>query len=306
MSSAWPKISLITPCLNSASTIERTLQSVQRQHYANLEYIVCDGASSDGTLEVLRRYERDRLIDHLRSEKDTGVANAINEGFERATGEIFCYLNADDTLEDGCLNFVADYFSSHPKIDVFTGGCRRVFADGSETITNPPEGEYVSTVALRNYFEQPSTFWRAAAHRAAGKLDETYHLAFDWEWWNRLNASGARFGYTARVLSVYYFSDDNLTSRAGQRVIDEMYRVTKSYAPKRGEIADVYKLLFNVFDMNGFYDRPFAELPAIRQVVFGAALAVLYAIYGREAVNAYNWNWASKQIRGVTWYKNDP
>jgi glycosyltransferase involved in cell wall biosynthesis len=303
MPSVRPRISLVTPCLNSVATIERTLVSVKRQDYGELQYIVCDGASSDGTLEVLRNYERAGLIDHLISEKDSGVANAVNKGFERATGEIFCYLNADDALEEGALDFIADFFATHSDVDVVTGGCRRVFADGSETITSPP-ADYLSTVALRNYFEQPSTFWRAPAHRAAGSLDENYSLAFDWEWWNRLNANGARFERTDRVLSVYYFSDDNLTSRAGQRVIDEMYRVTKTYAPKRGEIADVYKLLFDVFDMNGFYDRPFAELPTLRQLIFGASLTALYAIYGRDAVNAYNWNWASKQIRGVTWYKS--
>ncbi|MBL8548139.1 MAG: glycosyltransferase [Hyphomonadaceae bacterium] len=297
-----PKISLITPCLNSEATIERTLVSIKRQNYPALEYIVYDGASKDGTVDILRRYEAVGLVTTLVSEPDKSPGDAINKGFARATGDIYCYLNADDAFEDGALEYVAEFFAANPDIDVLTGGCRRVFADSSETITAPPE-DFLSTVALRNYFEQPSTFWRAEAHKRAGVFDESYKLAFDWEWWNRLNRSGAKFARTDKVFSVYYFSADNLTSTAGQRVIDEMYRVTKTYAPKNGEIADVYKMLFDVFDMNGFYDKPFAELPPQRQVVLGAALAALYAIYGREAINAYNWNWASKQIRGITWYK---
>ena len=105
------------------------------------------------------------------------------------------------------------------------------------------------------------------------------------------------------VLSVYYFSDDNLTSRAGFRVIDEMYRVTKTYGPFKGYIADVHRFLFRVFDMHGYYDQPFSELPRLKRLIFGGVLWVLCKLFGRQLVNAYNWNWASKQVRGLVWYK---
>lgn len=298
--SELPKISVVTACLNAAASIDRTLNSVAAQSYPRLEYIVYDGASTDGTVERIRA--RGDLVSVFVSEPDKSPCEAINKGFRRASGDVLCYMNADDAFAPGALGKVAEFFTANPEIDVITGGCCRVFADGSESITQVPE-DFVAMLPYRNHFEQPSTFWRAALHRRCGELDESYKLAFDWEWWNRMKAAGARFARTQDVLSVYYFSEGNLTSRAGQHAVDEMYRVTKSYAPKNGEIADVYKMLFEVFDMNGYYDRPFAELPPQRQIILGSALTALYAVYGRGAVNAYNWNWASKQIRGVTWYK---
>lgn len=291
-------ISLVTACLNAGKTIERTLQSIEAQQYPALEYIIFDGGSTDDTLAIIDRYSH--IVTKVVSEKDKNVADANNKGFRRATGEIFCYLNADDCFEPGALARVSRAFKENPSVDVVTGGCRRIFADGSELITQVP-AHFLRLMSMRNDIEQPSTFWRASVHRKAGELDDTFHFAFDWEWWNRLQACGARFLAIPDVLSIYYFTDDNLTSKAGQRVINEMYRVTKRYGP-RG-VADVYQFLFRVFDMHGFYDVPFRELPWFKQRLFGGTLVVLYKIFGREAVNAYNWNWASKQMRGVVWYK---
>lgn len=297
---AWPRITMVTPSKNAARTIGRTLESVAAQRYPNLELICVDGESADGTLSIIERHRG--VVTEVVVGKDRNVADALNKGFRRATGDIHCYLNADDALAPGALHRVARAFLDEPEVDVLTGGCRRVFADGSELVTRVPDG-FVDLMSMRNDIEQPSTFWRAALHRRVGELDDSFHLAFDWEWWNRLRAAGARFKRIPDVLSVYYFSDDNLTSRAGQRVIDEMYRVTRAYGPYRGRIADVYRFLFRAFDMRGFYDRPFRELPRSRQLVFGATLKLLYTLFGRRIINAYNWNWASKQVRGLVWYK---
>jgi len=292
------KVSLVTACLNAGRTIERTLQSIEAQQYPLLEYIICDGGSTDDTLAIIQRYQH--IVTKGISEKDRNVPDAINKGFRHASGEIFCYLNADDCFEPGALMRVVRTFADNPSIDVVVGGCKRVYADGSEFITQVPE-HFKRLMPLRNDIEQPSTFWRASVHRKAGELDDTFSLAFDWEWWNRLNRGGARFHAIPEVLSVYYFTDENLTSKAGKRVIDEMYRITKRYGPRR--IADVYKFLFHAFDMRGFYDVPFREHPRFKQWLFGGTLVALYGMFGREQVSAYNWNWASKQIRGMVWYK---
>ena len=163
--------------------------------------------------------------------------------------------------------------------------------------------EFDARLPLRNEIEQPSTFWRTSIHKVAGELDQSYRLAFDWEWWNRMRRAGARFAAVEKVLSVYHFSSENLTSRGGMRIIEEMFRVTRGYGPCFGAIAYVYWFLFRVFDMHGYYDRPFAELRRRQQVVFGITLRTLYAICGEAIINCYNWNWASKQVRGLVWYK---
>ena len=297
-----PKITIVTACLNSAQTIDRTLRSIASQNYPSLEYIVYDGGSTDATLDILRRYEG--LITRLVSEKDAGVANAYNKGFAGATGDIYCWLNGDDELAPGALHIVGRHFAENPSTDVLTGGCRRVYADGSVQVTTP-QGWYVSQMPLRNGIEQPSTFWRVAAHHAAGRLDESYGLAFDWEWWNRLLRTGARFHSTDQVLSAYNFSDSNLTSRAGLKAVDEMYRVTREYGPRvRGvRIANLYRFLFNRFDMMGEFDRPSRALPFVHKIKFRCTMTMLRAVFGSQYIDAYNWNWASKQIRGVVWYR---
>ena len=293
------RITLITACLNAAETIERTIKSIETQNYSDLEYIICDGGSTDGTLEVIERYRH--LISHVISEKDKNVADALNKGFDRATGDIFAYLNADDALAPGALDHVVAMFRDNPSADVVTGGCLRVFADGSEFTTQVPD-RYLDVLALRNDIEQPSTFWKASMHRRAGHLDDSFYLAFDWELWNRLKSLGAQFVRTEKVLSVYYFSDDNLTSRAGMRVIDEMYRITKKYGPIWGYSADIYWLMFKRFDMRGYYDKPFDQLSDKRRRRFGFWLKCLTLLFGERIVNNYNWNWASKQVRGLKWY----
>ena len=293
------RISVVMACRNAEKTVERTLRSIAEQDYSNLEFIVVDGLSTDRTLEIVRQYGQ--IVSQIICEKDRNVCEAINKGFRLATGDIYCYLNADDCFEPGALRRIADEFKASPEIDVITGGCRRVFADGSITITQVPE-HFERLMALRNDIEQPSTFWRASIHRKAGELDESFSLAFDWEWWNRLRKSGARFKIILDVLSVYYFSDDNLTSNAGMNVVNEMYRVTKRYGPYCGHMANIYRILFRLFDMKGYYDRP-SQLTTFKKYYFGAILVFLYAFFGRENINAYNWNWASKQIRGITWYR---
>jgi len=298
--SALPRISLVTPSLNAERTISRTLHSVEAQAYPNLQVICVDGDSADSTLDIIKRNRH--IVSHIIHGKDKNAAEAINKGFSIADGEIFCYLNADDALCAHALTRVANIFLNEPDIDVVTGACHRVFADGSEEITQVP-ANFLEILSMRNAIEQPSTFWRATAHRRAGTLDESYALAFDWEWWNRLHASGANIRRTPEILSEYYFSDDNLTSRGGLRVIDEMYRVTKTYGPFGGYLADVYRFLFDTFDMRGYYDQSSKRLPLAKRLWFGGVRIFLSLLFGRQAINSYNWNWASKQIRGLVWYK---
>ena len=300
MHQALPRITIVTPSLNAEKTIERTLRSVEDQAYPNLQMICVDGNSSDNTQAIIERYRH--IVNHVIFEKDKNTADALNKGFKLADGEILCYLNADDALVSGALMCVAHNFLRNPDIDVLTGGCHRIFADGSDMVTQVPEN-FLDTLSMRNMIEQPSTFWRTVAHRHAGVFDDSYQLAFDWECWNRLYASGAQFMRSPDVLSEYYFSDDNLTSRGGCRVIEEMYRVTKTYGPFGGYIADVYRFLFHAFDMRGYYDQSFESLSQVKKLLFGCSLLILYKLFGKQTISSYNWNWASKQIRGLVWYK---
>jgi glycosyltransferase involved in cell wall biosynthesis len=109
---AWPKISIVTPSYNQGQFIEETIRSVVLQGYPNLEYIVMDGGSKDGTLDILRKYED--AIDFWASAPDEGQAAAINKGIATASGEILAWLNSDDTYESGVISTVAKTFQQHP------------------------------------------------------------------------------------------------------------------------------------------------------------------------------------------------
>jgi glycosyltransferase involved in cell wall biosynthesis len=115
------KISIITPSYNQAEFIERTIQSIFSQNYPDIEYIVMDGGSTDGTVKILKKYS-DQII--WKSEKDNGQSDAINKGLKIATGEIVAYLNSDDTYEPGTLKKVADFFQKNPEKKWVYGKCK--------------------------------------------------------------------------------------------------------------------------------------------------------------------------------------
>ena len=293
------KISLITPCFNSAATLERTIQSVAVQNYPNLQWILMDGGSRDATLSIVQKYAG--LFHKIVSGPDRGQTNALNKGFRFADGEIFGWLCADDELTPGTLAFVADFFEQHPDVDVLTGGCERIFSDGT-VIRTEPRSDTWKRIGYHNGVEQPSTFWRAESHRAAGELDETMHYAFDWEWWNRLRRSGARLAVTQDVFSRYYFSETNKTSTGARKVVNEMYRVIKRYGPLRGRLADIYRFIYLRFDLHGCYDNP-PTCTKLRAFGLRHCLRPLLKLFGRELIYSYNWNFASKQERGMVWWK---
>lgn len=295
----YPLTSIVIPSFKAVNTIQRTLDSLYAQDYPALEIIVIDGGSHDGTAELLAA-QGDKLSSWI-SERDKCQADALNKGFARATGEIFGWLCADDTLLPGAIHHMVHFLKNHPDIDVVTGGCKRDFNGKSEVITEPPE-DFYTRMDYMNPIEQPSTLWRVEAHRRAGELDLTYKYAFDWEWWCRLKRTGSKFGRMTEPFSVYHFSDDNLTSSGGTKIADEMYRIIKEYGPYNGRLADIYRFLYRTFDLRGFYDSDASEkLPSWQIKAFHSILRVLYQLYGETHINAYNWNFCSRQERGLGW-----
>jgi len=294
-----PKISIVIPTYNAAATVERAISSLVDQNYPDLELILMDGGSQDDTVAIARRYGDH--FSHVVSEPDQGQANALNKGFRLATGELWGWLCADDELLPGALHHLVAQFQSKAAPTVVTGGCRRVFDDGTVIVT-APDPKAIDRIAYQNGIEQPSTLWYASLHRAAGELDESLNFAFDWEWWNRLKQVGARFQLIEQPLSNYYFSDSNKTSTGGSELVAEMYQVIKRYGPCRGYLADAYMLLYRQFDLKGCYDQP-PVCSARRQRLWQLALKALVKVFGAEYIYCYNWNFASKQQRGLCWFK---
>ncbi|WP_349371490.1 glycosyltransferase family 2 protein [Salinarimonas sp.] len=299
MTQPLPRISIVVPCFQAAATLEATLLSLFEQTYPDLQIIVMDGGSTDGSVEIIERYA-DRLAFWV-SAKDAGQVDALNKGFAKADGDVFGWLCADDRLLPGALHRVAREFTADPTIDVVTGGCTRDF-DGKSVVYTQPAPDFIERLFITNTVEQPSTFWRAALHRRIGAVDGSMRYAFDWELWCRFTRAGARWKAIPDLLSVYYFSTTNLTSTGGRKIVDEMYRIVKTYGPYKGKIADVYMFLYKTFDLRGFYDPGAREtMPAWKLAIFYFVLRWLYKRYDPASINAYNWNFASRQERGLTW-----
>ena len=129
------RISIIVPVRNGVGTLQSALESLRAQHRDDLEVIVMDGASTDGSADLARAFGAP--VSQVISEPDAGQADALNKGFDMARGEIFGWLCADDRLLEGALDHVAARFSADPTLDVLTGGCRRSFPDGRETESRP-------------------------------------------------------------------------------------------------------------------------------------------------------------------------
>jgi glycosyltransferase involved in cell wall biosynthesis len=183
---AWPRITIVTAVRNGARYIEDTIRSVISQGYPNLEYLIIDGGSTDGTLEIIWQYEKE--ISGWISEPDNGMYDAINKGFARTTGDIMGWLNASDQLHINSLFVVGSVFAAFPEVEWITGRPTGFNASGMTILVKdlPHWSRYRFLAGANRYIQQESTFWRRSLwERAGGRLDSGYRDAGDCELWVR-------------------------------------------------------------------------------------------------------------------------
>lgn len=205
-----PTISIVTPSLNQGDFIEATLRSVLNQGYHQLEYIVQDGGSTDGTAAILERY-RDQLT-HCAAAADGGQAEAINRGFRHARGAILAYLNSDDLLLPGALHAVADFFNRNPQVDVVYGNRIMIDAQGAEIgqWLLPPHED--AAFVWDDFIPQETLYWRRSIwEKVGGRLDEQLQFAMDWDLLMRFRAAGARFARLPRFLGAFRIHPEQKT-----------------------------------------------------------------------------------------------
>ena len=238
--SPLPKISIVTPSFRQGEFIERTIQSVLDQSYPNLEYFVQDGGSEDTTKEILEEYS-DRL--GWESKPDNGQTHAINLGFAKTTGEIMAWLNSDDIILPGTLNYVADYFNKHPEIDVVYGNRLQIDINDKEIgrwIMPAHDNEILSWA---DFIPQETLYWRRSIwEKVDGKVDESFRFAMDWDLLVRLRNAGARFARLPRFLGGFRIHPQQKTSSEMTDVgTQEMNRIRQRLLGQTPSEKEIFK-----------------------------------------------------------------
>ncbi|MBM4009033.1 MAG: glycosyltransferase [Planctomycetes bacterium] len=207
-----PRITIVTPSFQQARFLPWTIRSVTAQDYADLEYIVIDGGSTDGSREIIESHAK-RLAWWC-SERDGGQTQAINKGFRRATGEIVGWLNSDDMLLPGCLRTVASAFKD-PSVEAICGWGVMMSEQGRvrrRWVHAQPTARMLCSESL---LFQPAVFWRRRLHDAFGFLDESFRFTMDREWFARLAAGGVVPRLLPRCLAAYRAHAATKTSMFG-------------------------------------------------------------------------------------------
>jgi len=225
-----PKISIVVPCFNHAAYLEETIRSILLQGYPDLELLVMDGGSTDGTVDILRHY--DSAITHWVSEPDSGQSDAINKGLALAKGDILAYINSDDYYLPGALKAIGRLAAGHPEKDIFYGNC---------LLFRHQLGPWFTRVSCLPSFDelldpwrywrrgkmviQPEVFWRREAMDAVGRFFRNdLHMVMDYEFWLRLRQAGMKSIKAPVTVAAFRLHEDQ-KSASGEVMDTELCKV---------------------------------------------------------------------------------
>ena len=218
-----PLVSIITPSYNQVRFLEETILSVLAQDYPRIEYIIIDGGSTDGSVEIIQ-HSAERLAGWV-SERDKGQTEALNKGFARATGEIFAWLNSDDTYLPGAVSEAVNFLTAHPEAGMVYGDANLIDEHG-EVIGQFPARQTDLRRMLRGsvHIPQQTAFFRARLWQQVGPLDLSFYFAMDYDLWVRL-AKVAPLIYEPRLWANFRLHGEGKSIARDDRCYPEMLRV---------------------------------------------------------------------------------
>lgn len=274
MTAAPPRISIVTPSYNQAPFLEDAMRSVLDQRYPNLEYVVVDGGSTDGSAEIIRRYEG-RLTGWA-SEPDGGQYDAINKGFARTTGEIMAWLNSDDMYTPWAFSVVAEIFSRFPDVEWLTTLFMLIWDQGGRAVACLPEDGFTRRAFLRGEhlevpgwphrrnIQQESTFWRRSLwERAGGRVDAGLRLAGDFDLWARFFAHADLVGIETPLAGFRVHRDQKTASCMEQYIAEAKEVLARNGGQRPSAVGAFLRLRFAKFIPGRF--RPIATFLGLRE-----------------------------------------
>lgn len=279
--SSKPLVSILTPSYNQARWLSDNLRSVSCQTYPNIEHIVMDGGSTDGSVEVL---EAAGDAGTWRSEPDMGQSDAVNKAFRLSSGEIIGWINSDDAYFDcRVIEDVVAYFVAHPDVDVVFGHCAQIDENGTIIWMIWVPWFMRRLLRIVNFIGQPVAFIRRSA-LSDPMLDESYHFAMDYELWLRLDRENRRFHRINLITAV----DRHQAARKGETMADVLESDLGRLAETHGRGYPRGKAILSW----GFYSWRRAMgavlIPRIpRQLAFTDRATSKYDIFRRQVLS---WN----------------
>ena len=207
-------VSIITPSFNQAAYLEQTILSVLGQDYPHIEYFVVDGASTDNSVDIIRKYES--KLAWWVSEKDKGQADAINKGFAHATGEVIAWLNSDDYYLAGTISAAVKIFEEHPEVVLVYGNMLAVDEHGKTFNTLNYKQLTLEDLLCFQIIGQPAVFMRRSALQKTGGLDPTFHFMLDHHLWIRLAQQGRILHVDQTWAAARYHADAKNIAKAAE------------------------------------------------------------------------------------------
>lgn len=212
MNSFFPRITVVTPSYNQAQYLESTILSILTQDYPNLEYIIIDGGSTDGSVEIIKRYAS--KLSYWVSEPDSGQSHAINKGLKIATGDWLCWQNSDDIFYPSTFLKIAEIIKKTPEVDFIIGDINLI--DQGENVLKDVryvKPTYRSLLAEGMVLTNQSAFWRRDLQDKVGLLNQNLHYGFDYEWFLRLLTIGKCAVHIPVIMGALRLHEETKTSK---------------------------------------------------------------------------------------------
>jgi hypothetical protein len=267
MPATLPRISIVTPSFNQGRFLEETILSVLGQNYPDLEYVVMDGGSTDGSADIIRKYA-DRLT-YWTSGKDGGHYHAISQGFSRTTGEIMAWINSDDKYMPWTFSVVAEIFAAFPQVQWLTTAYPMHWDGRGRAVTCFYAGGYSRNTFLKganlpagslhvgSWIQQESTFWRRSLWDKAGGYLDNSSIAGDFELWARFFSHTPLHAATV-PLSGFRSHGDQISVNRHREYLDAGEAILGRYGG--GRASSLRRLLRSALHL-GFGGRPLNRLP---------------------------------------------
>lgn len=261
-----PKVSIVTISFNQASFIEQAIRSVLSQNYENIEYIVVDAGSTDGSRDIIQKYKDD--LAEVIFEPDDGPADGLNKGFSRATGDIFYYLNADDVLLPGALTRAVKCFENMPEVDVIYGNCILIDKTGSQVrriFGN--RWDLTAFVYGAVSVTQQSTFIRGTAFSRSGPFNKNNRTCWDTELIVDLALNGCCFKYVSEYFGAFRVYENSITGsgRLQREIQNDLVELRKRVLKRDPIFSDIF--LFFYFRVLKNISEPFVVLKKIMDYI---------------------------------------